>query len=82
MVFETNRADGVINNLSLLIFYAFILVFAYILHRYLFDWKPKAYETYSKDQGPQPGEAISDKVIVIVVDGMRKERFYEANTPF
>ncbi|MFE5431203.1 alkaline phosphatase family protein [Peribacillus simplex] len=82
MVFETNRAGGVINILSLLIFYAFILVFAYILHRYLFDWKPKAYETYSKDQGPQPVEAISDKVIVIVVDGMRKERFYEANTPF
>ena len=82
MVFETNRAGGSFSIQSLVIFYAFILVFAYILHRYLFDWKPKAYETYSKDQGPQPGKAISDKVIVIVVDGMRKERFYEANTPF
>ena len=82
MVFETNRAGGSFSIQSLVIFYAFILVFSYILHRYLFDWKPKAYETYSKDQGPQPGKAISDKVIVIVVDGMRKERFYEANTPF
>ncbi len=82
MVFQTNRAGGSFSIQSLVIFYAFILVFSYILHRYLFDWKPKAYETYSKDQGPQPGKAISDKVIVIVVDGMRKERFYEANTPF
>lgn len=65
------------------LFYGFVLLFAFILHRYLFDWKPKAYETYTKDNGPEiPEQALSDKVIVIVVDGMRKERFYEANTPF
>jgi len=61
----------------------FILVFAFILHKYLFDWKPKAYETFTKDDGPEiPENGLSDKVIVIVIDGMRKERFYEANTPF
>lgn len=68
---------------DLVIFYGFILLFAFILHKYLFDWKPKAYETYTKDEGPDvPQNGLSDKVIVIVIDGMRKERFYEANTPF
>ena len=51
MVFETNRAGGSFSIQSLVIFYAFILVFAYILHRYLFDWKPKHYETYQEIRG-------------------------------
>ena len=33
MVFETNQAGGSFSIQSLVIFYAFILVFAYILHR-------------------------------------------------
>lgn len=57
-----------------------LLVFSWILHRYLFDWKPKAYESFTED--PTPTNSVSDKVIVIVIDGMRKERFAEANTPF
>lgn len=65
------------------LFYGFVLVYTFILHRYLFDWKPKAYDRYTKDDGPEvPENGLSDKVIVIVIDGMRKERFYEANTPF
>lgn len=69
--------------LDIVMFYGFVLLFAFILHRYLFDWKPKAYESYTKDDGPEvPENGLSDKVIVIVIDGMRKERFYEANTPF
>ncbi|CAM3946270.1 alkaline phosphatase family protein [Mesobacillus thioparans] len=68
---------------DLAVFYGFVLLFAFILHRYLFDWKPKAYETYTNDEGLEvPENGLSDKVIVIVIDGMRKERFYEANTPF
>ncbi|SEA25472.1 Sulfatase [Thalassobacillus cyri] len=53
---------------------------SWILHRYLFDWKPEVKETLTEpieDTGEK-----SDKVIMIVIDGMRKERFQEANTPF
>ncbi|WP_163101297.1 alkaline phosphatase family protein [Peribacillus alkalitolerans] len=82
MIFEANRSAGEIEILSFILFYAFILLFAYILHRNLFDWKPKIYGSYTKDSFPQPDKALSEKVIVIVVDGMRKERFYEADTPY
>jgi Type I phosphodiesterase / nucleotide pyrophosphatase/Sulfatase len=52
---------------------------AWILHRYLFDWKPAEYEEFTEKEAIQ---AKSDKVIVIVVDGMRKDRFEKAHTPF
>jgi len=64
------------------LFYGFVLLFAFILHRYLFDWKPEPYQTFTRDTTNEPTVATSDKVVVIVVDGMRKERFEEANTPF
>ncbi|MBT2643040.1 alkaline phosphatase family protein [Bacillus sp. ISL-41] len=81
--FSTLTAGTDIPFFDIAIFYGFVLLFAFILHRYLFDWKPKAYESYTKDDGPEvPENGLSDKVIVIVIDGMRKERFYEANTPF
>jgi len=81
--FSTLTAGDNIPFFDMAIFYGFVLLFALILHRYLFDWKPKAYESYTKDDGPVvPENGLSDKVIVIVIDGMRKERFYEANTPF
>lgn len=81
--FRALSADRSVAIVDLAIFYGFVLLFALILHRYLFDWKPKAYQSYTKDEGPKvPENGISDKVVVIVIDGMRKERFYEANTPF
>lgn len=81
--FRTLTAGANLPFFDIAIFYGFVLLFTYILHRYLFDWKPKAYEGYTKDAGPEvPENGLSDKVIVIVIDGMRKERFYEANTPF
>lgn len=83
LVYTALTADTAVPITDLAIFYGFILIFAYILHRYLFDWKPKAYESYTKNEGPEvPENGLSDKVIVIVIDGMRKERFYEAKTPF
>lgn len=54
-------------------------VFAWILHQYLFDWKPAEYEEFTEKEEIN---AKSDKVIVIVVDGMRKDRFEKAHTPF
>lgn len=64
-------------------FAAGVLVLSFILHRFLFDWKPAEIGTYTRDtfQG-RPLERVQDKVIVIVVDGMRKERFEEADAPF
>jgi hypothetical protein len=61
-----------------------LLIYAFILHRYLFDWKPVEIPTYTRDSSTVKvgGEALNEKVIVIVVDGMRKERFEEANAPF
>lgn len=83
LVYTALTADTAVPITDLAIFYGFILIFAYVLHRYLFDWKPKAYESYTKNEGPEvPENGLSDKVIVIVIDGMRKERFYEAKTPF
>lgn len=83
LAFTALSAESSVPLLDIGMFYGFVLVFAFILHRYLFDWKPKAYETFTKDEGPDiPENGLSDKVIVIVIDGMRKERFYEANTPF
>ncbi|MEL3974264.1 ectonucleotide pyrophosphatase/phosphodiesterase [Rossellomorea oryzaecorticis] len=75
---STGQDLPVVNMLS---FYAGIFLFTFILHRYLFDWKPKMYEEYASElEGSS--EAHSDKVVVIVVDGMRKERFQDADTPF
>ncbi len=71
-----------VDLLSIALFYLFVLVFAAILHRNLFDWKPKMYTGFTRDHFAQPKKSLSDKAIVIVIDGMRKERFYEADTPY
>jgi len=54
---------------------------AWILHRYLFDWKPKEISTYTHN-AEVPERPVSRKVFVLVVDGMRLERFEEADAPF
>lgn len=66
---------------TLFLFYLGVFIYAFILHRYLFDWKPKVIETFT-DPSKASTKGLSDKVIVIVIDGMRKERFEEANTPY
>ncbi|WP_108669377.1 alkaline phosphatase family protein [Peribacillus acanthi] len=70
-----------IDYTPILIFYIGLFMFSMILHRYLFDWKPPVYGQYT-DKSEANSEAINQKVIVLVIDGMRKERFYEAKTPF
>jgi hypothetical protein len=62
-------------------FYACIFLFTFILHHFLFDWKPVPYDSFTSNIDPR-NDALSERVIVLVIDGMRKERFYEANTPF
>lgn len=58
-----------------------LLAFAWVLHRYLFDWKPQE-KTETPATLPPVGAAISRKVYVLVVDGMRKDKFEEADAPF
>lgn len=82
MVYKNQLTAQNFNYSTLFIFYGFVLVFAWILHRNLFDWKPEMYREYTRNLFENPTNPISDKVVVIVIDGMRKERFYQANTPF
>lgn len=81
--FNALSADGFasVDIPRLLMFYGGLLLYTIILHRNLFDWKPKAIETYTNNVAVQ-AEAISDKVVVIVIDGMRKDRFDVAHTPY
>lgn len=67
---------------TLLAFTAGFALFAWVLHHYLFDWKPKAIAGYTAAKEQAPQAAMSDKVVVLVVDGMRKERFEDAKAPF
>lgn len=67
--------------LTLAFFTTGLWLYSWILHRNLFDWKPKETETFTSDPD-RTGNAVNDKVIVIVIDGMRKERFEEADAPF
>ncbi|MBB5324628.1 hypothetical protein HNQ34_001725 [Anoxybacillus tepidamans] len=66
---------------QLAIYYASVFLFSWILHKHLFDWKPKVISTYTNNVAV-PKKAINEKVIVIVIDGMRKDRFEQANAPF
>lgn len=66
---------------QLLVFYAGVALYAFILHRNLFDWKPKAVSTYTNN-AEVPTEPLNDKIVVIVIDGMRKDRFEAAHTPY
>jgi Type I phosphodiesterase / nucleotide pyrophosphatase/Sulfatase len=63
------------------LYYAFVFLFSFILHKYLFDWKPKVIPTYTNNV-EEPKRALNEKVIVIVIDGMRKDRFEQAEAPF
>ncbi|AQQ53451.1 alkaline phosphatase family protein [Planococcus lenghuensis] len=63
------------------LFLAGLFVYTLILHKNLFDWKPAEYSSYL-DSASQSLRPVNDRVITIVIDGMRKERFYEADTPF
>jgi hypothetical protein len=66
---------------SYLLFMLGIFLYSVILHRNLFDWKPEEYKQYTdKNQGNE--KAVNKKVITIVIDGMRKDRFQLAHTPF
>lgn len=57
-------------------------LYSWILHASLFDWKPKETAPLTNNALDRTGKPTNEKVIVIVIDGMRKERFEEADAPF
>jgi hypothetical protein len=70
-----------INLIKWAIFIIGLFVFSYILHNQLFDWKPAIIDTYTNNVKATM-KPLNKKVIVMVIDGMRKERFADAHTPF
>ncbi len=79
--FAAGEGFAALNWPAILAFWGGVYLFAWVLHTYLFDWKPQPVETYTNNL-PERKQAVNEKVIVIVIDGMRKERFEEADTPF
>ncbi|WP_191566360.1 alkaline phosphatase family protein [Metabacillus idriensis] len=80
-IFSNGGSIHDVNWQSLLIFYVSLLIYTVILHKFLFDWKPKPISSYTHN-AEVPQKAVNDKVVVIVIDGMRKDRFEEAETPY
>ncbi|PWK06949.1 alkaline phosphatase family protein [Tumebacillus permanentifrigoris] len=76
--YQTGWNDLALANIG--IFTLAMAVFALVLHRVLFNWKPVEYPT--RTDNAIVGPALAKKVIVVVIDGCRKERLYDAQTPF
>ena len=61
-------------------FTAVVAVGSYLIHRHLFDWKPLYPSQPTRDvnrDGP-----LAKRVIVVVIDGCRLDRFREAEKPY
>lgn len=89
-------------------FVACLLLFSWLIHKLLFNWKPKEYPFYTREMAEQEGltatsvdrqsadvsskadaagtrdnkTVLAKRAVVIVIDGCRKERLEEADTPF
>ncbi len=61
-------------------FTAILALCGYLVHRWLFDWKP-VYPT-EPTQDVNRGVPLAKRVIVVVIDGCRLDRFHEAEKPY
>ena len=63
-----------------LAFTALVGVASYLVHRRFFDWKP----VYSREPTREVNRdgALAKRVIVVVIDGCRLDRFHEAEKPY
>jgi hypothetical protein len=62
---------------------AFALAFAlyaWVIHRALFDWRPAEPDEFTRVPN-QPAPKVK-RVIMVIIDGCRKDRLEEADTPF
>jgi hypothetical protein len=63
-----------------LIFTTALGIASYLIHRKFFDWKP-VYPT-EPTQDVNDGAPLTERVIIIVIDGCRLDRFREAEKPY
>ncbi|MCA1717671.1 MAG: alkaline phosphatase family protein [Actinobacteria bacterium] len=63
-----------------LIFTAALGMASYLIHRKFFDWKP-VYPT-EPTRDVNDGAPLAERVIVVVIDGCRLDRFREAEKPY
>ena len=63
-----------------LLFTAALGVASYLIHRKFFDWKP-VYPT-EPTRETNRGVPLAERVIVVVIDGCRLDRFREAEKPY
>jgi hypothetical protein len=80
-VFEDFGASASEHFLPLGLFVVGLWLYSYVLHKNLFDWKPAENAPFTPKLD-RPQQPLNEKVIVIVIDGMRKERFEEADAPY
>jgi hypothetical protein len=81
--YEVTAQGEPLSFVGFIFFYVAILLYAWVLHHYLFDWKPTPYTSFTeKPTAIEQPSVQTEKVVVIVVDGMRKDRFEAAHTPF
>jgi predicted AlkP superfamily pyrophosphatase or phosphodiesterase len=55
-------------------------VASFLVHRYYFDWKPDYPDEPTREINS--GEPLARRVIVVVIDGCRLDRFREAEKPY
>ena len=61
-------------------FTAALAVASYLVHKKCFDWKPEYPDEPTRDVNL--GEPLARRVIVVVIDGCRLDRFREAEKPY
>ena len=57
-----------------------LAVASFLVHHFLFDWKPVYSAEPTRDVNR--GEPLARRVIVVVIDGCRLDRFHEAEKPY
>ncbi|GAX88734.1 alkaline phosphatase family protein [Effusibacillus lacus] len=62
------------------VFVAGVAFYSWLVHKLLFNWKPQEYPDYTSNAAVS--NPLAKRVVVIVIDGCRKERFEEADAPF
>jgi hypothetical protein len=70
----TGRAVGALG------FAVAVAVVGYGVHRRFFDWKPGY--PHEPTREVNRGEALARRVLVVVIDGCRLDRFHEASKPY
>jgi hypothetical protein len=64
------------------VFLVILLTYSYLTHYYLFRWKP-AELPFTQDYPATAGQPPqASKVFIVIIDGCRKDRLAEADTPF